>query len=332
MFVGGKRSTRSKNIIPIICCEERWFDWIRVFDLDDERRVNWVDAASTPLPTYEHGLVKPYKGITTLEQLQEALDQEAIALASIKDSEEREKASMRRCVRMCYEHFVDLHRGDLLSGPRSEGWLDVQVWSTFLDKCLYTIPKFDVLRGEICCLGSGQRRNRKRTNSEKRQRIGRRMDGIFCLRGYHQLGHELGGIESSGTDKGGPKGTKWLRDSEKLAMTLRDMMVALRQRNPSVREITLMGVICSGLTLRIYTMENPKGQVCIFRSMDSVQVPKNFNVQQVTELILEVIRLQNILAISVRFMLGCISGSATNQVESRDLLYSFDTDGGDGKL
>src|SRR5690606_15668653 len=103
------------------------------------------------------------------------------------------------------------------------------------------------------------------------------------------------------------------------------------------RKLRVVGIICNGLTLRMFVMENPKGQICLFRALEPVHVPVDFNLRALAKLILQIAQVRDILAELVRDLLNCAAESLSqltdedersNKVkgEHTALMFSADTD------
>jgi len=161
---------------------------------------------------------------------------------------------------------------------------------------------------------------------------------MFTLRGGNVLGLELGGIECSKFNAGA-RNTKCLKDSLKLARAMRDMMVMLQEHYPSIRrKLRVVGIICNGLTLRMFVMENPAGQICLFRALEPVHVPVEFNLRALAKLILQIAQVRDILAEVVQELLVAAQESLSDLSQLTDeedggrkeehgrLLFSADTD------
>lgn len=247
-----------------------------------------------------------------------------------------EDLTLRRWVRSCFDQLLFLQSSNRISETNSENWLNIQLWSQFLDKAILTIPEITLHRGETCSQATAERRNRARESHTERQRIGRRLDGLFTLRGGNALGLELGGIECSKFNPGA-RNTKCLKDSLKLARAMRDMMVVLQEHYPTIRrKLRVVGVICAGLTLRMFVMENPAGQICLFRALEPVHVPVDFNLRALAKLILQVAQFRDILKDVVEDLGKCQAEALSQLTDEEEgvvkkeehtmLMFSADTD------
>lgn len=190
---------------------------------------------------------------------------------------------------------LSLHDSNLLIEKHHENWLNINVWSVFIDACFHDSLNIRLERSETSSSSTAERKNRDRTHHDNRQKMGRRMDGIFRQRSC-QSRREFGCIETAACSAGGATSTKWLSDTRKLHSALRDMMATAQgyiNRDPvSSRALRVVGIISAGLSMRLSVLSNPAGQICVVKSEPIRQVPDYFNIQRVLEVILQVVSMK----------------------------------------
>ncbi|KAA8900878.1 hypothetical protein FN846DRAFT_891972 [Sphaerosporella brunnea] len=140
----------------------------------------------------------------------------------------------------------------IIVADQLEQWYCYHLWFLF-DKLFLSLPRIILVRRESTCRASSLRKNRNRTETTARAKLGRRFDGI--LRSVEDHSHEFGALEAARQLPGGTETTKWMSDCRKLGRALRDMLSRLHEvvgHEPGVFEkLQVVGIFTAGRELRM---------------------------------------------------------------------------------
>ncbi|KAI5846631.1 hypothetical protein DFP73DRAFT_395187 [Morchella snyderi] len=218
--------------------------------------------------------MKEFKGVGTAAELREMLA--AAAYLPAGKTYDREKHYDRYWIHMVITMLLPLFENpdQPLLGKNDECWYDVRLWGIIIDTLLDEIRGLSTRRRELPILAGARRKNRRRDDTAKRQKIGARFDGLVQDGGGK---YEYAAMEGSRAFVS-ETGTKWLHDYGKVAKALHDMMYSLQSEVgnevAALEKLHLAGVVSAGLHCQVLRMSYAKGYVCLLSCDTLCQVPQ----------------------------------------------------------
>lgn len=286
-------------------------DW--VIDLENMTMKRWftveewqeiMDAVPTlPPPTREFAQsLTRFHGVKTAEALRKVVMSTSFLPEGV--SFNREAHFDLEWAHLVVHEFLRICETDsetIIVADQLEQWYCYHLWFLF-DKLFLSLPRIILVRRESTCRASSLRKNRNRTETTARAKLGRRFDGI--LRSVEDHSHEFGALEAARQLPGGTETTKWMSDCRKLGRALRDMLSRLHEvvgHEPGVFEkLQVVGIFTAGRELRMCRMCHPKGYLCLLKWEGTHTFPTSVpQLQQLLMLLAHVVQMKGVVARTV---------------------------------
>ena len=188
-------------------------------------------------------------------------------------------AWVQMAVRNCWHLLSSVNSAQLMESPQPEIWYSMGIWYNLLDTAFYHTKSIRMLRGEKACKASSRLRNqyRRKTGPGNRKLPVDKLDGVIIALKYDAI--EFGAVEAA-KEYDGRGDTKWIKDDNKLAHVLYDMLTRLHSLvdDEDAKKVQTVGVISAGRHMQmVRCWSNTKGGAAHYDYVGNVhQFPADF--------------------------------------------------------